>query len=110
VIIAIASQRQSQMCLWCSFNFDSIVDEAEDQRVLALGTARKKQRLARDKPRALLPCNLHAIMLMDKHIPKVLHGHDYDRNLSLRVVGAGVCMQQIGHLQKVAKLGKVVSL
>jgi hypothetical protein len=42
---------------------------------------------------------------MGKHISKGLHGHDYDRNLSLRVVGVALCMQK-GHLQKVQRVGK----
>jgi hypothetical protein len=65
---------------------------------------RKKQK-TETKPRAMLPSNLHAIVLMDKHISKVLHGHDSDKNLSIRVVGATVRMQK-GHLQKVQRVGK----
>jgi very-short-patch-repair endonuclease len=65
---------------------------------------RKKERLE-TKPRAVLPCNLRAIVLMDKHISHCLHGHDYDKNLSLRVVGDAVQMQK-GYLQKVGKLSK----
>jgi hypothetical protein len=57
------------------------------------------------KPRAIFPSNLWSIILMDKHIYKCHHGHDYNRNLSLRVVGAALRMQK-GYLQKVQHAGK----
>jgi hypothetical protein len=86
-------------------NFDSIVDEAEAWRVSGRATARKKQRLE-SKPHAVMPSNLHSVVIMDKHIPKCLLGQDYDYNASLRVVGAALHMQK-AHLQKVVKLGKI---
>jgi hypothetical protein len=67
--------------------------------------ARKKQK-PKHKPRAVLPSNLHTIMLIDKHITMCLYGQDYKYSTSLRVIGAALCMQK-GHLQKVAKLGKI---
>jgi hypothetical protein len=89
-------------------DFDSIVQEAEARQVLGRESVRnmRKQQKTETKPWAMLPSNLHAmIMLMDKHISKALHGHDYDRNFSIRVVGAAVWMQK-GHLQKVQQVGK----
>jgi hypothetical protein len=84
-------------------NFDQIVDEAAAREVLAGGTDRKKQR-TETKPRAVLPSNLHSIVIMDKHITKCLYGQDYKYNTSLRVIEA--LLMQKAHLQKLAKLGK----
>jgi hypothetical protein len=58
------------------------------------------------KPRAVLPTNLHSIVIMDNHITKALYGQDYKYNTSLRVIGAALHMQK-SHLQKVANLGKI---
>jgi hypothetical protein len=88
-------------------NFNSIVAEAEAREVLVLGTvqkARKKQK-TETKPRAVLPSNLHSIVIVDKHITKCLYGQDYEYNTSLRVLGVALRMQK-AHLQRVAKLGK----
>jgi hypothetical protein len=74
-----------------AIDFDQIVQEAEARRVSPLESvqkARKKQK-PEHKPRAVLPSNLHTIMLMDKHITKCLYGQDYKYNTSLRVIGAG---------------------
>jgi hypothetical protein len=60
-------------------NFDSTVREAEACQVLGCTRAQKKQR-TEVKPRAVLPSNLHAIVMMDKHITKCLYGLDYDYN------------------------------
>jgi hypothetical protein len=90
-----------------ALDFDSIVQEAEARRVSGQESVRNvcKKQKTETKPRAVLPSNLHSIVIMNKHISKVLHGHDYDKNLSIRVVGAAVWMQK-GHLQKVQRVGK----
>jgi hypothetical protein len=87
-----------------SLEYDNIDTGAPAHAFSLRGSVRKKQRVE-TKPRAVLPCDLRAIVLMDKHISKVLHGHDYDKYLSLRVVGAAVRMQK-GYLLKVGKLSK----
>jgi hypothetical protein len=90
-----------------SLDFDSIVQEAEARRVLlreSVWNVRKKQK-TESKPRALLPTDLRAILLMDKHITKHLYGQDYEYNTSLRVIGAALRMQK-GYLQKVQRVGK----
>jgi hypothetical protein len=65
----------------------------------------RKKRKVETKPRAVLPRDLRAISLMDKHITKHLYGQDYDYNTSLRVIGAALHMQK-GYLQKVQRVGK----
>jgi hypothetical protein len=65
---------------------------------------RKKQKME-TKPRAVMPSNLHSIVIMDKHITKCLYGQDYEYNTSLRVIGAALQMQK-AHLQRVAMLEK----
>jgi hypothetical protein len=65
----------------------------------------RKKRKVETKPRAVLPRDLRAISLMDKHITKHLYGQDYDYNTSLRVIGAALHMQK-GYLQKVLRVGK----
>jgi very-short-patch-repair endonuclease len=100
----IIAQRQSQMALFASLDFNTI-DTGGGGHEFVLHKMRKKKQRLETKPRAILPSNLRAIILMDKHISKVLHRHDYDRNLSLRVVGAAVRMQK-GYLEKVGKLSK----
>jgi hypothetical protein len=89
-------------------DFDQIVQEAEARRVSGqeelVRNGRKKQK-TESKPRALLPTDLRAISLMDKHITKSLYGLDYEYNTSLRVIGVAMHMQK-GYLQRVGKLGK----
>jgi hypothetical protein len=77
-------------------NFDSIVDEAEARRILPRKSVRKakKKQKPEHKPRAMLPSNLHSIIIMDKHITKALYGQDYEYNTSLRVIGAALRMQK----------------
>jgi hypothetical protein len=91
-----------------AIDFDQIVQEAEARRVLPRESVRKvrKKQKPEHKPRAMLPSNLHSIVIMDKHITKALYGQDYEYNTSLRVIGAAKTMQK-SHLQKVAKLGKI---
>jgi hypothetical protein len=81
----IIAQRHSIALL----DFNTIDTGGGGREFVLRETSKKKQRLE-TKPKAILPNNLRAIILMDKHISKVLHRHDYDRNLSLRVVGAAV--------------------
>jgi hypothetical protein len=90
-----------------ALDFDSIVQEAEARQVSgqeSVRNVRKKQK-TETKPRAVLPSNLHSIVIMDKHITKALYGQGYEYNTSLRVIGVALCMQK-SHLQKVQKLGK----
>jgi hypothetical protein len=54
--------------------------------------ARKKLRQPEVKPHALLPHDLRAILLMEKHITKCLYGQDSEYNISLRVVGVALRM------------------
>jgi hypothetical protein len=67
---------------------------------------RKKQKTETKPQTLLLPNDLRAISLMDKHITKSLYGLDYEYNTSLRVIGAALRMQK-GYLQKVGKLERV---
>jgi hypothetical protein len=86
-------------------NFDHIIEEAEARRpVNRTGTAGKTK--DRDQAKSRVSLQLHAIVLMDKHITKCLHGHDYDRNLSLNVERADVWMQKGHLLQKLQRVGK----
>jgi hypothetical protein len=91
-----------------SLDFDSIVQEAEARQVSgreSVRNGRKKQK-TETKKHAVLPSNLHSVVIMDKHITQCLLGQDYDYNASLRVVGAALRMQK-AHLQKVQKLGEI---
>jgi hypothetical protein len=91
-----------------AIDFDSIVQEAEARRVLgreSVWNVRKKQK-TETKPQAVLPSNLHSIVIMAKHISKALYGQDYEYNTSLRVIGVALHMQKV-HLQKVQKLGEI---
>jgi hypothetical protein len=91
-----------------AIDFDQIVQEAVARRVSpheSIRNGRKKQK-TETKPRAVLPSNLHSIVIMDKHITKALNGQDYEYNTSLRVIGTALHMQK-SHLQKVQKLGKI---
>jgi hypothetical protein len=89
-----------------ALDFDSIVQEAEARQVSGRESVRNvcKKQKTETKPRAVLPSNLHSIVIMDKHITKALFGQDYEYNTSLRVIGAA--LMQKSHLQKVQKLGK----
>jgi hypothetical protein len=89
-------------------DFDQIVQEAEAWQVSPCKSARNvcKKQKTETKPRAVLPSNLHFIVIMDKQITKALYGQDYKYNTSLRVIGAALRMQK-SHLQKVQKLGKI---
>jgi DUF438 domain-containing protein len=88
-------------------DFDQIVQKAEARQVSPRESIRKarKNQKPEHKPRAVLPFNLHSIVIMDKHITKALYGQDYEYNTSLRVIGAALRMQK-SHLHKVQKLGK----
>jgi hypothetical protein len=57
------------------------------------------------KKHAVLPSNLHSIVIMNKHITQCLLGQDSDYNASLRVVRAALRMQK-SHLQKLQRVGK----
>jgi hypothetical protein len=69
-----------------ALDFDSIVREAEAWRVSPCELVRNvcKKQKTESKPWALLPTDLRAILLMDKHITKHLYGQDYEYNTSLR--------------------------
>jgi hypothetical protein len=102
-----SSETESELSL-SAVDFDQIVEEAGARQILPhelVQKARKKQK-PEHKPRAVLPSNLHSIVIMDKHITKALYGQDYEYNTSLRVIGVALCMQK-SHLQRVAKLGKI---
>jgi hypothetical protein len=77
-------------------DFDQIVQEAEARRVLPRESVRNGQKKQKTvtKKRAMLPSNLHSIVIMDKHITQCLLVQDYDYNASLRVVGAALRMQK----------------
>jgi hypothetical protein len=90
---------------FAALDFDSIVDKAEARRVLPWKLVRKKRKVE-TKPRAVMPSNLHSIVIMDKRISQALRGQYYDYNALLRFIGAALRMQK-SHLQKVKKLGKV---
>jgi hypothetical protein len=101
------SETESELS-FSAVDLDQTVQEAEARRVShceLVQKVRKKQK-PEHKPRAVLPSNLHTIVLMDKHITKCLYGQDYEYNTTLRVIGAALRMQK-SHLQKVAKLGKI---
>jgi hypothetical protein len=74
-----STETQSELSFG-AVNFDSIVQEAEARRVSpreSVRKARKKQK-PEHKPRAVLPSNLHSIVIMDKHITQALYGQDYE--------------------------------
>jgi hypothetical protein len=58
-----------------AIDFDQIVQEAEAQQVSPFKSVRngRKKQKTEAKLRAVFPSNLHAIVLMDKHISKALH-------------------------------------
>jgi hypothetical protein len=70
-----------------------------------IGPERAQEAKDRDQAPYHVPANLHSIVIMDKHITKLLHGQDYDYNASLRVIGAALRMQK-AHLQKLQRVGK----
>jgi hypothetical protein len=63
-------------------DFDQILQEAEARRVSPRESIRKamKKQKPEHKLRAVLPSNLHSIVIMDKHITKALYGQDYEYN------------------------------
>jgi hypothetical protein len=87
-----------------AIDFDQIVQEAEARQISPRELLQKKRKVE-TKPRAMIPQDLRAIALMDKHITKHLYGQDYEYNTSLRVIGVALHMQK-GYLQKVQRVGK----
>jgi hypothetical protein len=57
-----------------AIDFDQIVQEAEARRVSPHESIRNglKNQKTETKPHAVLPSNLHSIVIMDKHITKAL--------------------------------------
>jgi hypothetical protein len=98
-----SSETESELSFG-AVNFDQIVQEADARRVSGRAAARKKRKTEM-KRRAVLPQDLMAIALMDRHITRSLYRLDYEYNTSLWVVGAALCMQK-GYLQKVQRIGK----
>jgi hypothetical protein len=67
------SETESELSLG-AVDFDSIVQEAEARRVLGRESVRNvcKKQKTETKPRAVLPSNLHSIVIMDKYISKAM--------------------------------------
>jgi hypothetical protein len=69
-------------------------------------TAHKSSRKASNENKSVrLPTNIDEINGMVQDITKQLHGQDIDRNLSLRVIQAALCIQR-AYLEKKKKAGE----
>jgi hypothetical protein len=87
-----------------SIQDDSIANVSCSLRKSPRNSGQNNPKTDSTKP-VTIPDNLRSLVQKQKHISKLLHGHDLDDNVSLRVLSAAMSMQG-SYLRKLNKAGK----